>query len=792
MISVTATALADNTALTLSGTAAETMTGLQGDLTATGVSGALNVTTVAVASGLSIATGSGSNTITATALTVGQALTLTGSSAATVTLNAGNLAAGTDTGNLTVTGGAGANTITTGSGADTITGGAGADTMTGGSGADTFIINSLNSSATVSGTTNTGTIVGYDVITDFVTATDFLTLAGTPAAAANIGLTNGTNSVLTIGGTAFNNQVSQHSITNGIITFTLQGGGAGTIASTSDLAAVVNYLQRNDLGNAGVTVAFTATIAAVNHTYIYEQVATTPSAANDILVDLSGITVANLTTFISGGHLNPAGIAGEPINLALTDPIDHVGVVSLTISGVPAGWMLNAGTNNGGGTWTVHTNDPTSLTVTTAAGFTGAMVLNVAQSWTNADGITGSAVVADNVEAYAPGSPIFAVSSVDHLTGSSASDLFVFAQPIANDTIHNFNVAADKIDLIGFAGVTGMNDLNIANDANGNAVITAGSGETITVLGVDAAALGAANLEFNVEPVTINAGAMTVSDGAILPIGGTIENSGTIALASTGSETNLEILVGNATLQGGGQVTLSDNGHIVIFGGAAEATLINVDNTITGAGQLGAGQMTLVNHGTILADGANALVIDTGTNLVTNSGTLEATGRGGLVIDSALANSGSLWADGGNINLHGDVSGNGSAMISGAATLEFGAASNQHVIFADGAAGTLKLDVSSNFTGSVSGFAAGDKLDLRDLLVGEHSGGIGANLTDYLNFTSTNSGADTAIQVSSHGGGAAGVDQTIVLQGVDMITLGADDSHIISSLLAANKLMVDA
>ena len=88
-MTVNATALADNMALTLAGSAA-TVTGLQGDLTATGVSGALNVTTVAVASGLSIATGSGSNTITATALTAGQTLTLTGSSAATVALNAGH------------------------------------------------------------------------------------------------------------------------------------------------------------------------------------------------------------------------------------------------------------------------------------------------------------------------------------------------------------------------------------------------------------------------------------------------------------------------------------------------------------------------------------------------------------------------------------------------------------------------------------------------------------------------------------------------------------------------------
>jgi Ca2+-binding RTX toxin-like protein len=42
---------------------------------------------------------------------------------------------------------------------------------------------------------------------------------------------------------------------------------------------------------------------------------------------------------------------------------------------------------------------------------------------------------------------VFALSSADQLSGSSGADLFVFAQPIANDTIHNFNAAADKIDL---------------------------------------------------------------------------------------------------------------------------------------------------------------------------------------------------------------------------------------------------------------------------------------------------------------------------------------------------------
>ena len=59
------------------------------------------------------------------------------------------------------------------------------------------------------------------------------------------------------------------------------------------------------------------------------------------------------------------------------------------------------------------------------------MLLQVTETWTNADGTTGTAVIADNVEAYAPGNPIFALSADDHLTASSGADLLVFAQPIA-------------------------------------------------------------------------------------------------------------------------------------------------------------------------------------------------------------------------------------------------------------------------------------------------------------------------------------------------------------------------
>src|SRR5262249_13440290 len=169
------------------------------------------------------------------------------------------------------------------------------------------------------------------------------------------------------------------------------------------------------------------------------------------------------------------------------------------------------------------------------------------------------------------------------------------------------------------------------------------------------------------------------------------------------------------TLQGSGRLTLSDSGENFISGTAPSVTLTNVDNTISGAGQLGVGQMTLVNDGTIVATGLHALVIDTGANVVTNTGTLEATGIGGLIVNSDVANSGLIWAHGGNITINGAVTGPGTAVIDGAATLGFGAASSIDITFAADAAGTLTLKDAADFTGTISGFSSNDQIDLTNI-----------------------------------------------------------------------------
>ena len=505
----------------------------------------------------------------------------------------------------------------------------------------------------------------------------------------------------------------------------LAGAGTITLRLSSNSSVVETFTLSTGIGSSGgsisisgstVTINPAANLSSLTNYYINVASNALTDSAGNAYAGISDSTTLNFRT----SNVLPAGASGEAINLALTVPSDTIASpVTLTITGVPAGWTLSEGTHNADGSWTVVTSNPEALSITSPDGYTGALVLHVTETWTNADGSTGTSYVADNVEAYAKGAPIFAWSgSDDTLTASSAADTLVFANKIGIDIVHNFDTAHDKIDLIGFAGFNSFADVlaHLGTDASGNAVITLGEGQTITLKGVSAASLTADDFLFNEAVITHNAGDIVLSDGALMPFSGTLDNTGSIHLLSSGAETAFEIVQRGLTLLGGGTVTLSDSSSNVVFGSGDDVTLTNVDNTISGAGHLGDGHLVLVNEGTIVADGSNALVIDTGDNAVINTGTMEATGTGGLDVHSDVVNDGVLWANGGSIDLDGDVSGSGSALLSGHSSLEIGGAFDEHITFDSTAEGTLVIDESADFRGMISGFDGNDTIDLTDIL----------------------------------------------------------------------------
>ncbi|MGY4608900.1 VCBS repeat-containing protein [Bradyrhizobium sp. USDA 4474] len=530
------------------------------------------------------------------------------------------------------------------------------------------------------------------------------------------------------------NQISISDVDNASHTVTLSGTFSGgsftiTLGSTTGLSSVT--------GNGTSAVTLSGTDTAINNALsgMHWDPQNGKAGSGGLTIQTSDGSLSATSTI--GITVQPAGVSGSPIDLGLEN-VGSQQPVTLELHGVPIGWALSGGIEDSQGNWSILTTDPGSVTTLTPTTFVGAQLLSIVQSWTDPNGNTFDIHLLDNVEAYAPGTPIFAWSGNDTLTGSSGHDTFVFSQPIGNDVVHSFDVSSDVIDLISY-GWQSFADVqaHTADDANGNALITLADGQTITLDGVHAADLTAANFEFDVTPTVENPGAMTIGDGAMLPLSGIIHNTGTIELHASGDDTLLQLIQTGITLDGGGQVVLSDDDHNVIAGTAPNVTLDNVDNVISGAGQIGQGSLMLSNQGTIDATGTHALVIDTGANVIANAGTLEAAGSGGLVLESAVANNGQIWANGGNVTAEGEVTGNGNALISGAGTIEFGAGSTAGVAFDTTAAGHLILDDAFHFSGTVSGLTGNDDIDIKGIGFGagttvsfiENQAGTGGTLT---------------------------------------------------------------
>ncbi|MDG4721849.1 Ig-like domain-containing protein, partial [Thalassospira aquimaris] len=108
-----------------------------------------------------------------------------------------------------------------------------------------------------------------------------------------------------------------------------------------------------------------------------EDVATTTGS---ITVDVAGVADAPTLDVADASGSEDSAIALD-IDAGLTDSSE---VLTITISGVPDGATLSAGTDNGDGTWTLSSGDLEGLTITPADDFSGSFDLGVTA--TSADG----------------------------------------------------------------------------------------------------------------------------------------------------------------------------------------------------------------------------------------------------------------------------------------------------------------------------------------------------------------------------------------------------------------------
>ena len=190
-----------------------------------------------------------------------------------------------------------------GSGTDSLDGGAGADDFYGGGNLDTFILEAGDSVLSFGGTGDAGTVTGYDTIHDFDTGngtfnSETIDTVGTASVVANSAGTDGTDSTLTISGAT----IKSHAITDGVITFDDADVFAGLldINTNSEIAAALDYLQNQDLGNAGATV----TLDVGSDAFLFTQGDDAGTDNLDVLVRLEGAQVDSLITTNGTGEFD--------------------------------------------------------------------------------------------------------------------------------------------------------------------------------------------------------------------------------------------------------------------------------------------------------------------------------------------------------------------------------------------------------------------------------------------------------------------------------------------------------
>ena len=128
-----------------------------------------------------------------------------------------------------------------------------------------------------------------------------------------------------------------------------------------------------------------------------------------------------------------------------------------------------------------------------------------------------------------------------------------------------------------------------------------------------------------------NSGAFVGNDGSNTRLSGNINNTGSMSLSSTTTNTFFAIrgIFSNTTLTGGGTVNLINNFSVI--GGVDNHRLTNANNIIQGAGHLGANQIVMTNQANGLVDAnftGQTLTINPNPNGLINEGTFRASNGG--------------------------------------------------------------------------------------------------------------------------------------------------------------------
>jgi len=441
------------------------------------------------------------------------------------------------------------------------------------------------------------------------------------------------------------------------------------------------------------------------------------SAVNPLVIDTK--------TFSNGGLVELTGKAGLQILQDVNDGFNGQVLAASKTGVLTVGSLISGGTIGAtvaGATIALDDGNLSGNDVFTVA---GSKIVTTAA--TNVNGIAnlhnaGTVTVVDNSELSLSSTTIntatINVASTGQLSELDPNGaLSGHGKLVMSDDIHNLIGSAqgvtvtDSSRLLTIGGTVTPGDileLLITDNSTftGTEFVTTVAGDTTATIASKFAAL--INEDIALAPHSVHA----TNLGGLL----VITQPGAAGLSTSVS----------ALLSGGATETIGNAGALT--GGVNDAlTFENMDNTVSGAGAIGQGNVLAVKNdaaGVINANGTHQLVIDTGDYTVINAGTIEATGKGGLLIESAVLNTGHLIANNSTLEIadpasaFGGVTGFGGAQIVGTGILDFEAHFVfQDITFAAGSKGELKLGHSETYSGRILGFGANtsQSIELEDI-----------------------------------------------------------------------------
>ncbi len=305
-------------------------------------------------------------------------------------------------------------------------------------------------------------------------------------------------------------------------------------------------------------------------------------------------------------------------------------------------------------------------------------------------------------------------------------------------------------------------------------ILRASNGGLIDVIGASTLKNLPASLDADVQ----------VNNGVTLTLVGSIHNIGTIDVNASTASTGLSINDGDVTLTGGGTIILSDDVDNRVTGNNAANRLINEDNTIEGAGNIGNNSIGLLNRSLIDANATATLTVDPSSTGVVNAGTIRATGGGILKLNGGTftnfegSTDGLIQANASIVRITSSSVSGGDIAVLGAGTLELSNATVTSGTVANSATGTIKTTSgTSTLGGTVTNPAGGQIRVLNATTLTLQSSGT------YQNMGTLSVEAGTSATRLKMSGGA------VTLSGGGTVTLGNDSDNKIEGIAATDRLI---